>query len=180
MSGRFDPSDRRSEDLIAAIEQASHRIATAITQGFAHMADAQATALADLSTAIANIADNASGSPLTNLYLSLHTASPGIGGSQTTNEVTVGAYPNYARIPVARASGAGGWDVSVGAAVNHTLAAFAQSGAGTGATITHVAIGTASSGTGKVLYAGSLNSPLAVANLIQPQFQASQLTCTES
>ena len=52
-----EPAERHSDDLIAAIDHASHRIATAITQGFAHMADAQATALADLSTAINNIAD---------------------------------------------------------------------------------------------------------------------------
>ena len=56
-----EPADRHREDLIAAIDHASHRIATAITQGFAHMADAQATALADLSTAISNIADAIAG-----------------------------------------------------------------------------------------------------------------------
>lgn len=127
-------------------------------------------------TAIANIADNASGSPLTNLYLSLHTADPGIGGSQTTNET---AYTNYARVAVARNSGGTGWTVASGAASNNGLIQFAQCGA-SGATITHVAIGTASTLTGKVLYAGALNSPLAVANLIQPQFAISSLTATES
>ena len=34
-------------------------------------------------TTIANIADNAVSSPLTNLYVSLHTATPAAGGSQT-------------------------------------------------------------------------------------------------
>lgn len=125
-------------------------------------------------TAIANIADNASSSPLTSLYLSLHTASPGIGGSQTTNETS---YTNYARIGVTRNSG--GWTVSGGVAQNAALAQFAQCGA-SGATITHVGIGTASSGTGKMLYAGALNSSLAVANLIQPQFSIGALTVTES
>ena len=125
-------------------------------------------------TAIANIADNASSSPLTSLYLSLHTASPGIGGSQTTNETS---YTNYARIGVTRNSG--GWTVSCGVAQNAALAQFAQCGA-SGATITHVGIGTASSGTGKMLYAGALNSSLAVANLIQPQFSIGALTVTES
>lgn len=125
-------------------------------------------------TAIANIADNAASSPLTSLYLSLHTATPGIGGSQTTNET---AYTNYARIAVARTSG--GWTVASGAASNAALAQFAQCGA-SGATITHVAIGTASSGTGKVLYAGALSASLAIANLIQPQFSINALTCTES
>lgn len=125
-------------------------------------------------TAIANIADNAAASPATNLYLSLHTADPGIGGSQTTNET---AYTNYARIAIART--AGGWSVTAGAASNVALAQFAQCGV-TGATLTHVAIGTASSGAGKVLYAGALTSSLAVSNGIQPQFAASALTATES
>lgn len=125
-------------------------------------------------TAIANLADNASSSPLTSLYISLHTASPGIGGSQTTNET---AYTNYARVAVTRNSG--GWTVASGAASNAALIQFAQCGA-SGATITHVAVGTASSGTGKVLYAGALNSSLAVANLIQPQFSIGALVCTES
>ena len=35
-------------------------------------------------TAIANIADNAASSPLTNLFVPLHTADPGEAGSQTT------------------------------------------------------------------------------------------------
>lgn len=125
-------------------------------------------------TAIANIADNATASPLTNLYLSLHTASPGIGGSQLTNETS---YTNYVRIPVART--VGGWTVLAGVATNAALAQFAQCGV-TGATITHVGIGTDVSGAGKMLYAGALNSSLAVANLIQPQFSIGTLTVTEA
>lgn len=124
--------------------------------------------------AIANIADNAASAPLTNLYLSLHTADPGIGGSQLTNETS---YTNYARIPVARS--AGGWTVTGAAAENAALAQFAQCGA-SGATITHVAVGTASSGAGKVLYAGALNASLAVSNLIQPQFPIGALDITEA
>lgn len=125
-------------------------------------------------TAWANVADNAGTAPLTNLYLSLHTADPGVGNSQTTNETS---YTNYVRIAVAR-SGAG-WTVTTNSVTNAALAQFAQCGV-TGATITHVAIGTASSGTGNVLYAGALSSSLAVANGIQPQFAASALTATES
>lgn len=125
-------------------------------------------------TAIANLADNAGSSPATNLYLSLHTSNPGIGGSQTTNEA---AYTNYARIAIARSGS--GWTVTNGSAANAALAQFAQCGV-TGATITHVAIGTASSGTGKVLYAGALGSSLAVSNLIQPQFSIGAITATES
>lgn len=126
-------------------------------------------------TAWANVADNAASGPLTNLYLSLHTADPGVGGSQLTNETS---YTNYVRIAVARTTG--GWAVpSGGATSNAALAQFAQCGA-SGATITHVAIGTAASGAGLVLYAGALNASLAVSNLIQPQFAAGDLDVTET
>lgn len=125
--------------------------------------------------AIANIADNASSSPLTSLYLSLHTASPGIGGSQLTNETS---YTNYVRVAVVRTTS--GWVAPSGGATSNTaLVQFAQCGV-TGATITHVGIGTASSGAGLMLYAGALNSSLAVANLIQPQFSIGALTVTEA
>ena len=126
-------------------------------------------------TAWADIAENDTSSPIGNLYLSLHTGDPGVGGSQTTNET---AYTNYVRIAVVRTTS--GWDVpSGGATANAALAQFAQCGV-TGATITHVAIGTASSGAGTVLYAGALSSSLAVANGIQPQFAAGALDLTET
>ena len=125
-------------------------------------------------TAIDGIAENDSTSPLTNLYVSLHSASPGIGGAQTTNEV---GYTNYARIPVARSPA--GWTVALAQAVNTALNQFAQCGV-TGASASHVAIGTDASGTGKVLYAGALSATLTIANLIQPQFAAGALTVTES
>lgn len=122
----------------------------------------------------ANIADNASASPLTNLYLSLHTATVGTNDAQTTNET---AYTNYARVPVARTSG--GWTVSTNTSKNAALVQFAQCGA-SGATLTDVSVGTASSGAGHVLYTGALNSSLAVSNGIQPQFAALALTITET
>ena len=120
------------------------------------------------------MADNAASSPLTNLYLSLHTADPGVGNAQTTNEV---AYTSYARIAILRTTG--GWTVATNTATNLALAQFAQCGV-TGATATHVAIGTAASGAGNVLYAGALSSSLAIAQNIQPQFAASALVVTET
>jgi hypothetical protein len=122
----------------------------------------------------ANVADNAAASPLTNLYLSLHSADPGVGNAQTTNEV---AYTNYVRIAVVRS--AVGWTVATNTAVNAALAQFAQCGV-TGASATHVAIGTAASGAGNVLYAGALSATLTIANLIQPQFAAGALVTTET
>jgi hypothetical protein len=125
-------------------------------------------------TAWANIADNAASSPATDLYLSLHTADPGVGGTQSTNETT---YTNYARIAVVRTNV--GWTVATNTATNAALAQFAQCGA-TGATLTYVAIGMLSTGAGIILYSGALNSSLVVANGIQPQFAALALVVTET
>lgn len=119
------------------------------------------------------IAENDTTSPATNLYIALHTADPGEAGAQNTNET---AYTNYARVAVARTSG--GWTVTGSSVVNAALIQFPQCGV-TGATITHVSIGTASMGAGTILYSGALNSSLAVSNLIQPQFAASALSVTE-
>jgi hypothetical protein len=122
----------------------------------------------------ANMADNAAVSPYTNLYVGLYTADPGTGNSQTTNETS---YTNYVRVAVLRTSA--GWTVATNTAVNAALIQFPQCGA-TGATLTYVAIGTAATGAGNVLYSGALNSSLAVASGIQPQFSASALTVTET
>lgn len=108
-----------------------------------------------------------------NLYLSLHTADPGEGGNQQTNEA---AYTSYARIAISRDNT--GWTVTNNQSQNAALAQFPQCTGGS-ETITHVAIGTAPSGTGQILYSGALNSPLAVSNGIQPQFSASALTIQE-
>jgi hypothetical protein len=124
-------------------------------------------------TAIANIADNAGTSPLTNLYVSLHTGDPGEAGDQTTSEAT---YTSYARVAVAR-SGVG-WTVSGNQATNAALIQFPQC-TGSSNTITHFAVGTAASSTGKVLYKGALSSSLAVSSGIQPQFAAGDLDISE-
>lgn len=125
-------------------------------------------------TSISTLAINATGTVASGLYLSLHTADPGVGGSQLTNETV---YTNYTRVSVVRT--AAGWTVATAVAQNAALVQLPQCGA-SGATITHVALGTDPTGAGKVLYAGALNSPIAVANLIQPQFAISGITVTES
>lgn len=124
-------------------------------------------------TAIANIADNAASSPLTNLYVSLHTSDPGEGGSQATNETS---YGSYARVAVARSGS--GWTVTANQVENAALVQFPQCSSGS-ATITHVGVGTAASSTGKLLYKGALGSSLAVSSGIQPQFAAGALTISE-
>lgn len=107
------------------------------------------------------------------LYVSLHTADPGEGGDQTTNEAT---FTGYARIAVART--VGGWTVTGNTATLTALAQFAECTAGSN-TITHVGIGTSSTGTGKLLYSGALTASRSVSAGIQPQFGAGQLSVVE-
>ncbi len=123
-------------------------------------------------TAIANIADNADDSPLTNLYVSLHTADPGEAGSQTTSEAD---YTSYARVAVARTSG--GWTVADGEFENAAEIAFPAATGGS-SDVTHFAIGTASNGTGKVLMRGALGALRAISDGITPRFAAGTIVGT--
>lgn len=123
-------------------------------------------------TAIANIADNAGTGPLTNLYVSLHTADPGEAGDQTTSEI---AYTSYARVAVARTSG--GWTITANSVSPVADISFPACTGGSG-TATHVAIGTASSGAGKILYSGSLSPTIAVSNGVTPKITTAS-TITE-
>lgn len=115
------------------------------------------------------------------LYLSLHTADPGETGNQTTSEAT---YTNYTRISVARTAGA--WtvttvDVGPSTVTNAAQVTFPQAGlASPTNVITHVGVGTAASGTGKLLYSGVLGTgSLTVNQNITPSFAAGTLVITE-
>lgn len=114
-------------------------------------------------TAIANIADNAATSPLTNLYVALHTADPGEAGSQTTSEI---AYTSYARVAVARTSG--GWTVTA-ASVSPAAEISFPAGTGGSGTATYWSVGTASSGAGKILYSGTVTPNIVCGNGITPK-----------
>jgi hypothetical protein len=130
-------------------------------------------------TAWADIAENDTSAPLTNLYLALYTATPGVGGDPRTNEVTTGAYAGYVRKAIARTTG--GWLAPTGGVTKNTaLAQFVECSGGTGCTITHVAIVTTASGDGDVLYAGALSDNRDVSTGIQPQFAAEALVVTET
>jgi len=115
-------------------------------------------------TAIANIADNAASSPLTTLYVALHTADPNA-GDQTTSEA---AYTGYARVSVARTSG--GWTVT-GNSVSPVATISFPAGTGGGETVTHASVGSATSGTGKVLDSGTLSPSIATGNGITPEIK---------
>jgi hypothetical protein len=126
-------------------------------------------------TNIANIGDASGLQPSGadgNLWISLHTANPGETGS-VTNEA---AYTSYARASTDRDGS--DWTVASGQAQNTNLISFPTCTGGS-ETITHFGIHTASSGSGNMIYSGSLTSSLSVSNGITPQFAATALTVTE-
>lgn len=130
------------------------------------------TALLELlfnATAFANIADNAATAPLTDLYVSLHSSDPGEAGDQSTNEIT---YTGYARVAVSRDGT--GFTVSGNSVVNASEVTFPECSSGS-AVATHFGIGTDSSGAGRLLVSGALDSSLSISTNIAPRFQSGQL-----
>jgi hypothetical protein len=107
------------------------------------------------------------------LYVALHTADPGEGGTAQTSEC---AYGSYARVAVARNSG--GWTVSGNSVTNTAQIQFPECSSGS-EVVTYVSITTAGSGATKILYSGALTASRSVSSGITPLFAASGLTVTE-
>jgi hypothetical protein len=124
-------------------------------------------------TAIANLADNAATSPLTSLYVALHTADPTDAGNQSSSEC---AYTGYARQAVARTSG--GWTVTGNSVSPNSNITFPNCAASPGSAATYASIGVAVSGATKILYSGALSSPITIA-IGQAPVIASGSTITE-
>lgn len=116
--------------------------------------------------AISQLALNASSSPLTALWFSLHTADPGDTGTQGTNETS---YTGYTRIAVTRSTNGfivstGGGNVSPAASVTFPQATSTSTG-----TLTHFAIGFTSATTaGEILYAGSISPTINFGQNVTP------------
>lgn len=123
-------------------------------------------------TAIANIADNAASSPITNIEVSLHTADPGEAGDQTTSEIT---YTSYARVAVARSTA--GWTVTNNSASPAANIDFPTGSGGSG-TATHAAVGTAHTSTGKILYSGTVTPNIVTGSGVTPRLTTAS-TITE-
>jgi hypothetical protein len=118
-------------------------------------------------TPIANIADNAATSPLTNVFLSLHTADPS-GGNQLTSEI---AYTGYGRVSVARS--AVGWTITGASASPAADITFGAYAGGAGGTATYAAVGTVTTGgAGKVLWSGTLTPNIVVGAGVTPIVKA--------
>lgn len=124
-------------------------------------------------TALANVFDNAASSPITNIYVSLHTADPGEGGDQTTSET---AYTGYARVAVARTSG--GWTIASGSCSPVANIDFGECTASAGGAITHFGIGRDSSGAGYLFYSGTVTPNITMAVGVIPRLKTTS-TITE-
>lgn len=102
-------------------------------------------------------------------YISLHTADPGEGGSQTTSET---AYGSYARVAVARS--AVGWTIA-GANVSNAAAITFPTASSGPSTITHFGIGSDSSGAGNLFFSGALGASRIINTGITPSFAIGEL-----
>jgi hypothetical protein len=118
-------------------------------------------------TAIANIADNAAASPLTNLYWALHTADPTAGGTQASSETT---YGSYARQAVLRTTG-GMIASTVGSTSPVANIVFPPATSPTlpsVSSITFGSVGIAVSGATSILYSGPVTPNINVSTGVQP------------
>jgi len=117
--------------------------------------------------AISGLATNATTSPLTGLYVALHTANPGTGGAQTTSEA---AYTGYARVAVTRTTS--GWTAASGGITYAAVAISFPAATGGSETETFFSIGTAATGAGVVLYSGAISPTILISNGVQPVLTA--------
>ena len=125
-------------------------------------------------TAISLIADNTATTPLTTLFVALHTADPTAAGTQSSNEI---AYTSYARVSVARTTG--GFTASAASSTSPVAAITFPAGTGGTGTATFFSIGTLASGAGKILYSGAISPTIVTGNGITPQLTTST-TITEA
>ena len=101
-------------------------------------------------------------------YVSLHTADPAETGNQTSNETS---YTGYARVAVARS--ASGWTVSGNAVSPTNNIDFGQKTDAGSVTITHIGLGSASTGTGNLFFIFALSSSITVDQNEAPQISSS-------
>lgn len=113
----------------------------------------------------------------TTLYVSLHSATIGAGGGQTTNEIS---YTGYARVPIARNNSTGEFTAASGGTTdNDNSITFGNPTAGSfPITATHIAIGENASGAGTVIMYSALSTPLVINVNVQPNVPIGALDVT--
>ena len=113
-------------------------------------------------TTFANVAINATASPITDVYASLHTADPGEAGDQTTSETT---YTSYARVAVVRTSS--GWTITANSVSPVSSISF-PAGTGGSGTVTFFGTGKSSGGAGVLWYSGTVTPNIVTGNGVTP------------
>jgi len=117
---------------------------------------------------IPSIADNTATGPATVLCVALHTADPGAGGTQSTNEA---AYPGYARLSVPRTTA--GWVVTGASANPANNLTFNAATSGTETenwfSIAVPTLGSTCTGALVIMYRGSITPALTVTGGVSPQ-----------
>ena len=125
-------------------------------------------------TTVTGVADNTASTPATVLCLALHTADPGAGGTQTTNEA---AYGSYARVAVNRNSG--GWTVSGNqvalTAIEQFPAATSGSETETWFSVAVPSSGSSCTGSLVILYRGPITPNIVVSTGVTPELTTSTL-----
>lgn len=121
----------------------------------------------------ANIAINATASPITNIFVALHnTTDPAETGDQTTNEI---AYTSYARVGVVRTSS--GWTVTANS-VSPVANIDFPAGTGGSGTVAYFSVGTATSGAGVRIYNGTVTPNIVCGSGVTPRLTVAS-TITE-
>ena len=119
---------------------------------------------------------NATTSPETNIVCALHTADPGTGGTQSTNETT---YTSYGRTNVVRTTG--GWTVTGGnpASCSPVTAINFPAGTGGSGTVSFFSTGKSGGGATPILWSGTVTPNISVGNGVTPSLStASTITLT--
>ena len=110
--------------------------------------------------------------PTTNLFISLHTADPGQGGNQSSNEATFG---DYARQQIAVPAE---WTTGQDSAENALDILFPEATSGP-ETVTHFGVGLLLTGGGDLLYIGPLTASVLVDTGVTVKINAGNLVVTE-
>ncbi len=124
-------------------------------------------------TTFATVAINATSTPITNVYASLHTADPTAAGTQTSSEI---GYTSYTRVAVARTSG--GWTIT-NQSVSPVAAITFPAGSGGSGTATFCGFGQLATTAGTLWYSGTITPNIVCGNGITPSLTTAS-TITES
>lgn len=134
---------------------------------FSNAAETAIMSLIFNATAWANMADNASVAPQTNIAVALHTADPGEAGNQSSSEA---AYTSYARVDVDRDNT--GWTVTGGSVSPADNIDF-PAGTGGAGTVTHFTAGKTGGGATAIHMKGTVTPNIVTGNGVTPRLTTS-------